>query len=209
MEFFMQNADDKLNNQDEVITISEGELYNKISDSFYDILSPLSPDERTNEIQLLLQEFQNTDSPDTEATTKPVLPGLKPKTYRAMKKTDLKFFEEIFKVGVVWYFAKAVAIFATLKPALVYGLGIFIYRYWNKGIALTQEQGIVLKVVTEAKYPGFTADHIAHWISSDETKVTKDEVITVLQSLKNICNSDGNLIPLVQETNGQWSAIDV
>src|SRR5947208_3134875 len=145
----MEKANDNVKEGIVSIKMSEGELYNKISDGFYDLLSGLNPEERTKEIEQLLQEFEVVEPPEEEAEGKVIHRGLG-KTYRAVQKSDLKLFEEMLKVGVVGGFSTAVSVLAALNPMIIYGLIILIYRYWRKGIKLTYEQGIVLKAVKEA-----------------------------------------------------------
>ncbi len=187
--------------------ISEDELYKIISDAFYNILSPLTSDQRTKEIETLMGEFQVAEPPEQEATAKPILqvPG---KTYRAISKSDLGFFAQIANIGVNAHFATALTILSILKSTVSFGLLIIIYQYWNKGIKLTYEQGIILKVLKLAAPPGFTPNIIANWIS-DKNKISEDEVKKVLESLKTIEKFDGTLANIVKETDGKWCALDI
>lgn len=88
-------SNNNLTDQGELLSISEGELYNKISDAFHALLSGLTPSERSKEIELLIQEFPVTEPPNQEASIKPVLPGIKPKTFRAILKSDLQLFQHL------------------------------------------------------------------------------------------------------------------
>lgn len=204
----MENPNDTPINQNEVLSISEGELYNKISDAFYPILSPLTPEERTNEIQLLLEDFPLTEPPNQDATIKPVLPGLKPKTYRAILKSDLQLFQNVLSVGEQAITSTDETLLLKLGISVTKGLVLSMFNYWRKGIPLSYEQGIILKAVKEAAHPGFTVDFIARWIS-DKKPLSLDEIKAVLESLKCVYKADGSKVELVKETDGCWASVGI
>lgn len=203
----MDNLSQLTNSQD-INSLSNEKLRIKIENSFYPLLSLLNPNQQAQVVASFLEEFPVTEAPSIPGQTKPVVPGLKPKTYRAIKKSDLAFFNQMLGVGVAVLFATPATILIVAKPAIVTAILSFIYKYFTKGINLNYEQALVLKALKHAAYPGFSPNLIANWIS-DENKVSVDEVKAVLESIKNIRNSDGVLANLVQETDGLWSAIDL
>lgn len=203
----MNNLAQSTNSQDNN-SLSNEQLRIKIQDSFHPLLSLLNPQQQAQVVTFLLEEFPVVEGPSQAAQTKPILPDLKPKTYRAIKKSDLAFFDRMLGIGLAGFFATPATALIVAKPAIVTAILSFIYRYFTKGIPLNYEQALVLKALKHAAYPGFSPDFIARWISN-ENKVSVDEVKAVLQSIKNIRNSDGVLVNLVQETDGLWSAIDL
>ena len=203
----MNNLAQSTNSQDNNL-LSNEQLRIKIQDSFHPLLSLLNPDQQAQAVTCLLEELPVVEAPSIPAQTKPVLPGLKPKTYRAIKKSDLPFFEPMLAIAVNVFFTTSATALIVAKPAIVITLLSFIYRYFTKGISLNYEQALVLNLLKQFAHPGLSIDSIANMIS-DKKLLSNDDVQKVLDSLKHIRKTDGTTANLVQETDGLWSAIDL
>lgn len=189
-----------------IISLSDEELRMKIQDAFYPILSNLTPDESSREVQLLLQDFLTTEAPVQEADFQPVLPSFDG-NFRAIQNSDLSLFEQISGFFSDVIFSPELSP-DKLKSNILSGLCKLIFKYWSKSIRLTYEQGIVLNLLKEFASPGLATDSIANMLS-DKKALSSDDVQKVLDSLKHIQKTDGSFTSLVQETNGHWVAVDI